>query len=280
MRALKFLVTAWGCAFATLTQGQGHENEGLPAFNDLFARTIIIEVMPLVEKYTGWKMADVPKFRLVTMEEFATKMAPPLAEQIRQQNSHLSEAKALEFAKNAVRTQSAGTLGVYIPRERTIFFLPRNLEPAFKRARIEHRFSRDLIEVVIAHEVTHAIQDAHHPLDAARAACADDEERAAFAMLVEGHATFVQEKVAAELRISEAAANFADRLVAQMPTGRSEVERYVDGKKFVEAAFAKGGLGLVQRLFTKPPRARLHVREPEMYFLTDGRSLIAPPGAK
>lgn len=251
-------------------------DEGTPAFNDLFARTIIIETMPLVEKHTGWSMLDMPKFRLITREEYASILAPPIANEVRKSNPKVSEPKALEFAKDLMRGHSAGLLGQYIYRDRTIFLLPRNLKPALARMKVEHRLTRDLIEIVIAHEVTHAAQDAHFPIADGLAACADEEERAAYLMLLEGHASFIQERVAADLHVSEAAQSFAEQLVKMMPPGRSDLDKYVDGKKFVEAVFAKGGMDLVRRVFTRPPRARLQVREPEVYFRTEGRALLPP----
>ena len=130
---------------------------------------------------------------------------------------------------------------------------------------------RDLIEIVVAHEMTHAAQDAQQPQAEALAACADEEARAAYGMLVEGHAMFVQERVAADLKVSEASAQLVERMTAEA----GGWTKYVGGRKFVQAAFDKGGIRLVQQLFTKPPRARWQVLEPQNFFLTEGRELLS-----
>lgn len=265
---------AW-LAWATAT-AQEPMAEGVPAFNDLFARTIIIETLPLVEKHTGWKIPELPKFRLVTREQYAAVSAREVVDQIRRQMPEMTEANALATAEEAARSHAVGLLGRYSFLSRTIFLLPGNLPPMAKRMKIEHRFTRDLIEIIVAHEMTHVAQDCAHPYVRFQAEAHDEEAQAAYAMLAEGHAMFIQERVAADLRVNEAAARLAERMVADSTRGQSGWGRYLAGKKFVEAAYARGGLRLVQQLFTKPPRTRSQVLSPETYFLPEGRELVAP----
>ena len=270
-----FLVLAVLPAFA-----QQPNAEEVPAYNDLFARTILIETLPLVEKHTGWKIPDLPKFRLVRRDQYAKVAAQELVGVMRKRQPKLSEADALAAAERALQGQANGLLGRYSFLTRTIYLLPGNLKPMATRMKIEHWFTRDLIEIIIAHEMTHAAQDARFPHVEKLAACADDDARAAYGMLVEGHAMFIQERVAADLKISEAAARLGEQMAAETGTGGAGWTKYVAGKKFVQAAFDKGGIELVQKLFTKPPRAPLLVLEPENYFLTDGRELLPRPVAK
>ncbi len=254
--------------------------EDVPAFNDLFARGILIETAPLVEKHTGWKIPDLPKFRLVTREQYAAVAAREVVDLIRRRMPQLTEANALAAAEEAARAHAVGLLGRYSFLSRTIFLLPGNLKPMARRMNIEHRFTRDLIEIIVAHEMTHAAQDHAHPYAKIQAGAEDEEAQAAYMMLAEGHAMFIQERVASDLRLDEAAGRLAERMLAESGKGQAGWGKYLAGKRFVAAAYAKGGLRLVQQIFTKPPRVRSQVLAPETYFLTDGRELLADSGEK
>jgi hypothetical protein len=274
MRLPLLLLVLWLTRLSP-AEAQLADTDEVPAFNDLYARTMIIEILPLVEKHTGWKIADLPRFRLVTREQYGKAMAQEIAPLLREREPALSEAHALAAAESAARAQAAGLLGKYSALSGTIFLLPGNLQPTVRRMGVEHRFVRDLIEVIIAHEMTHTAQDRRHPSRAMLGACPDDEARDAYAMLTEGHAMFIQERIAAELRLNEAAAQLAQRMLEETVSGKASWGRYLAGKKFVQAAYARGGLLLVQRLFLRPPRTRGQVLEPETYFLTEGRALLA-----
>ena len=167
-----------------------------------------------------------------------------------------------------VRPHTEGLLGRYSAVTKTIFLLPGNLQPAMRDLKVEARFTRDLVEIVAAHEMTHAFQDEKYPFLERRHTMLDNDAQEAWSMLVEGHAMFVQERVAEDLKVSEAARTMAAQMASREALSASStvMSRYIDGRKFVQAVFEKGGLKMVQRLFEHPPKSPAVIRDPEMFF--------------
>jgi hypothetical protein len=241
-----------------------------PAYNAFVARTYLIEVQPLVEKYTGWEIGGFPKFLLATRDEYCKAAAPSLVPSLRARMPELTEAQALSLAQDSLRTTARGLLGRYDYVAKTIYLLPGNLKPVMQAMNIHARHTRDLIEIVIAHEMTHAVQDARHPVSAVIQAELSDDAFEAYAMLLEGHACHIQEQVAKDLKLDESSALMIQRMNAENETrigrnGRGSWDRYVTGKKFVDAIFARGGLPEVQKIFLNPPTSREVIVDPTRY---------------
>lgn len=145
---------------------------------------------------------------------------------------------------------------------------------------------------VIAHEVTHALQDEHfhltrgafapHPRD-------HDGELAALA-LVEGDATDVQSRYVASLSPGELISELA-RTLGSIPSGprsgavpylqRELVYPYTAGQEFVRALRARGGQRLLDRAFRHPPRTTAAVLDPSRYLAGDPppRAVRLPAGS-
>jgi uncharacterized protein (DUF2342 family) len=261
---------------------QAPDKEDAPAFNDWGARTFLIEVEPLVQKHTGWKLPDFPKFKLVTREQYVAatieewrRVLPP---------GEMPTGAVAKGLEARLRRHAAGLVGAYRPSSKTIFLLPGNLKPIMRDLNVPHYFTRDLVEIVCAHEMTHAFQDAKYPFQERMAKLPDKEAREAYAMLTEGHAMFVQDRVAQDLKVSEAARTMAEELSAReamniKSSGDSEAtvaRRYTAGRRFVEAVFKKGGITAVQRLFDHPPKSPAAVLDPEVFFAMEE---VEKPGA-
>jgi hypothetical protein len=93
--------------------------------------------------------------------------------------------------------------------------------------------------------------------------------------LIEGHATWIQERVAAELHLDESAQRLATQMgaaAAAAPASRTQrsesanTRGYLEGKRFVEAVFKRGGLPAVQKLFESPPKSPELIANPEYFF--------------
>jgi hypothetical protein len=144
---------------------------------------------------------------------------------------------------------------------------------------------------VIAHEVTHALQDEHFEIS--RGAFAShprdhDAELAAVA-LVEGDATNVQSRYVAALSPGELIGELA-RTLGSIPSDssgdeipylqRELVYPYSAGQEFVNALRAQGGQRLLDRAFRHPPRTTAAVLDPARYLAGDPppRRVGLPPG--
>jgi hypothetical protein len=133
---------------------------------------------------------------------------------------------------------------------------------------------------VIAHEVTHALQDQHFRISQGPFAPRPrdhDGELAALA-LIEGDATNVQSRYVAALSpgalVSELARTLgsipSDAAGGQVPYLQRElVYPYAAGGEFVRALRERGGQRLLDRAFRHPPRTTAAVLDPSRYLAGD-----------
>jgi hypothetical protein len=223
-----------------------------------------------VEKFTGWEIGSFPKFLLATREEYIKAAAPSMSQMLRRKMPELTESQARSLSQEALRGTAAGLLGRYDPLTKTIYLLPGNLRPVMQAMNIHPRHTRDLVEVIVAHEMTHAVQDARHPIAAVTEDALSPEAFEAYAMMIEGHACHIQEQVAKELKLDESHALLIQRMNADNEKrigadGRGSWDRYLKGKAFIDAIFAQGGLPEVQKAFLNPPTSRQMVLDPTLY---------------
>ncbi len=133
---------------------------------------------------------------------------------------------------------------------------------------------------VIAHEVVHALQDAHFELTRGPFAPRprDHDGELAAQALVEGDATEVQSRYVADLSPLALVGELA-RTLGAVPKGSSAesvpflqrelVFPYAAGQEFVRALRARGGQRLLDRAFRHPPRTTAAVLDPARYLAGD-----------
>jgi hypothetical protein len=134
-------------------------------------------------------------------------------------------------------------------------------------------------EMVLAHELTHALQDQHFHLERMMDAVKDDDDRGlALKALAEGDATlsgfgYVNGNLdnATINTIVLRLADLPKTLAAQsrnVPLGLSAplVFQYYDGARFVAYAYRRGGWSAVDAIYHDPPQATLQIMHPEFYF--------------
>lgn len=272
LRRLLVLAAFGVLAFTSSTAvAQYASGEEAPAYNDYVARSFLIEVEPLVEKYTGWECEWPVPFQLVTRAQYADAIIADLRKDPSKQDLGVSDQELRAF----LEAQAAGLLGLYSPTSKKLFFFPGNLKPSMRSLGLEHRFVRDLVEVIMAHELTHSVQDAQIKLSERQRKMFSKEEKDAWIMLVEGHASWVQERVAADLGLEESAQKFAEQLMkkhsrfigsaSESDDMGANMRGYIKGKLFVEAVYDKGGVKAVQRLFDNPPKSPRYIDDPDLY---------------
>jgi hypothetical protein len=134
-------------------------------------------------------------------------------------------------------------------------------------------------EMVLAHELTHALQDQHFHLEHMMDAVKDNDDRAlALKALAEGDATlsgfgYVNGKLD-NTTINTILLRLADlpkTLAAQsgnFPLGLSAplVFQYYDGARFVAYGYRRGGWSAVDAIYHDPPQTTLQIMHPEFYF--------------
>jgi hypothetical protein len=164
----------------------------------------------------------------------------------------------------------------------------------------EDRTFSPMNQVVLAHELRHALQDQYQPLDSFLDADVSDfdDRRLAWTSLLEGDATLVMERFV-RLRLGalgEALGSETDPAAlgapglfdvpGAPPVVRDQlVEPYLAGLAFARAVWARGGPGAMRDAWKEPPESTEQVLHPEKYFGGERPrrvhpSVPAPSGAR
>ncbi len=183
--------------------------------------------------------------------------------------------------------------GFYDPTERRMVLVNEALKTTgtFTRA-LESVIRRDLVgELVLAHELTHALQDQHFGLDTGRADVGEDDAQLAKRAVYEGDATLAgYATVLGKLRGS-AAVSLARKLEVledqvardypEIPTliRDSLVFQYVAGTNFVSWAYEQSGWDGVNAVLARPPRSTEQILHPEKYYAKPENPLRIQLGA-
>jgi hypothetical protein len=175
---------------------------------------------------------------------------------------------------------SSQVAGFYDPIDHRMVLVSDALASGFFTRALEGVIRRDLAgEMVLAHELTHALQDQHFGLNTGRADVGDDDAQLAMRAVYEGDATLAgYAAVAGRLRPSGAVslARKLERVPGQMERSYPEIPalirdtivfQYVAGVNFVSWAYKNAGWEGVDALLARPPRSTEQVLHPEKYFV-------------
>lgn len=150
-------------------------------------------------------------------------------------------------------------------------------------------------QIVLAHELRHALQDQYADLDASLADDVSDfdDRRLAWICLLEGDATLVMERFV-RLRLgrlgqplpdatADAGALSAPGLFdvpGAPPVVRDQlVQPYVAGLAFARAVWARGGAPALREAWSSPPDSTEQVLHPEKFFAREKPATVAPSRA-
>jgi hypothetical protein len=173
---------------------------------------------------------------------------------------------------------------LYDPRTKTLAVTAAGLRQPqpFSLRLVSFLAGRDLIgEFMLAHELTHALQDQHFGLPTASPSltAAQGDSALAHRALVEGDAMLAGVAYlaggrldrAAVLKFSEAVASVPEELAQRHPNMPEIIRtaftfQYNTGSNFAAAAYLRGGWPAVDRAFGDPPTSTEQVIHPERYF--------------
>lgn len=186
----------------------------------------------------------------------------------------------IDLKRETVKLLDEQVAGFYDPDTKRMILVSGTTDAGVWDGAAEFVMQRDLLgEMVLAHELTHALQDQHFDLSGNLDALKDNDDRAlALKSVAEGDATITGFAYVAGgmdqarldtlvSRLSELPELFAKE-AKSAPAGLRDplIIQYSAGVKFVAEAYRRGGYGAVDRLFQQPPQSSQQILHPELYF--------------
>jgi hypothetical protein len=188
--------------------------------------------------------------------------------------------RGIDLKAESLKLLKSQIAGFYEPHRKEMILVSGNLDIAFRDRLAEFMIQRDLAgEMLLAHELTHALQDQHFEVDQQLDKLDDNDDRQlALKSVAEGDATLAGLGYAAGkmndeavdilvARLDQLPAQFAVQ-TAGVPEALSEplIFQYSAGAHFVGEAFHRGGWKAVDELYRNPPQSSQQIMHPAFYF--------------
>ena len=259
--------------------------EGEPAFTDDQVRLWVEEILPLVEQETGRRFLTEPQVQTVDRHALQQALERDLQGQMAVLMPEAPEYQQAAMAEQTAQMLAIAALGKYGFVDKCLYLAPGNMQPLLDLAGVDPDLTEPLAKLIVAHELTHALQDQHADIGRLIDETRDIEAMQALNATIEGHAVFVQDRVGRRLGLDEAvlelsrllsagAVEFDDpslQLMNQFLAGQYE-QIYLSGRTFIEHHFDEGGDERVWEIVSAPPPDTRVIYQPERY----GEEMRAP----
>jgi hypothetical protein len=243
---------------------------------------IVDDIKAFVEQERGLEFVEPVAVELADDTEFVDR----LTEGMSSQSDYFSDVEVLykalglvdpdsTFAEDVEEMVGAGVVGFYDPESKELVVRATEITP----------FTR----TVIAHELTHALDDQHFGLNRPEYEEASDESSFGFSALVEGNAMYVEEKYfSEELTDEEQDASIHEEMSASVSGGIPDVSfallelmgaPYLYGPKLISAIRDDGGQERLDAAFSAPPNTSEQVVDPDKFIAGEGRAEVTHPAA-
>jgi hypothetical protein len=187
------------------------------------------------------------------------------------------KAQSLKLLKSQVA-------GFYDPHGKEMVLVEGGDNLGLWNSAAEFMIQRDVVgEMLLAHELTHALQDQNFDLESKLDKVQDDDDRAlALKSVAEGDATIAGFAYAVGRMDDNTADTLADNLknlpqamaaeAPNTPEGLSAplLFQYSEGVRFVAEAYRRGGWNAVDALYRNPPQSSHQILHPDLYFDSPG----------
>ncbi|QYG92159.1 hypothetical protein HC251_06700 [Iamia sp. SCSIO 61187] len=246
---------------------------------------VLPEIIDFVEETRGQEFRTDPVVQAVPDDEFVGLLEDAQAEEADALVAAGVTDAALglippgtDLAAIAAEAGAVSVLGFYDPETDELYVKGDVITP--------------FVQTVIAHELTHALDDQVFDLGRLDAMVeAGDESAFGFLALVEGTASFVGDAYRAQLSPEDAAAADAEELALGFDQLPSLIDippaylveslvPYASGQRFVEALLDAGGTTAVDAAYMDPPTTSEQVLDPAVYEAgeeaVDLNDLVAP----
>jgi hypothetical protein len=183
------------------------------------------------------------------------------------------KAQSLKLLKSQVA-------GFYDPRGKEMVLVEGGADLGIWNSAAQFMIQRDVAgEMLLAHELTHALQDQNFDLATRLDEVKNDDDRAlALKSVAEGDATIAGFAYAAGRMddstpdaLADSLKNLPQALAAEAPDTPQGLSapllfQYSDGVRFVGEAYRRGGWSAVDALYRNPPQSSHQILHPALYF--------------
>lgn len=233
----------------------------------------VSDIIPWVEAETGRTFRQVPPVRWVTRIQLEMQL-----------QIHLRKILEVVFpgriglarmASQKAREMAPSVSGMFFPHNRWVCVVGEAICEAIRRAGVDPGQQEVIEKTILAHELTHALQDEQFPKGVLSVlSVGTPEARLASRAVIEGHASFVQRAVGRKLGLSDDIGDRAqllasdavdvDSLESLMAGVGKTLMRliYLQGRNFIEH---HAGQGDVWSVVLNPPQYTSMVLAPHTY---------------
>ena len=237
---------------------------------------LVAELVPLVEATAGAEFVTTPEVVLAD----AAMLSEVLFEEQRHLLTRLTDLdddEATAAARASADDLAAVFAGKYGFLDKRLYISIDVITDRLKAQGAPSSQAGPMVTVVLAHELTHALQDQHADLERVVSTTGTADGVMAANCLVEGHAVWVHERVAAALGYDEASELMAEALGYRGSVPRDMEAFYTAyvyglGRDFVDYHGREGGTDRVWELFDEPPAHTATIARPDQWRTPDARS--------
>ena len=186
----------------------------------------------------------------------------------------------LDLKAASLKLLKSQVAGFYDPHAKDMVLVEGGADIGIWNSAAQFMIQRDVVgEMLLAHELTHALQDQNFDLGASLDKVKDNDDRTlALKSVAEGDATIAGFAYAAgrmDNSTADALANNLKQLpvalaaeVPNTPEGLSAplLFQYTEGARFVDEAYRRGGWPGVDALYRRPPQSSHQILHPALYF--------------
>jgi hypothetical protein len=188
--------------------------------------------------------------------------------------------EGIDLKAASLKLLKSQVAGFYDPHGKEMVLVEGGVDLGFWTSATEFMVQRDVVgEMLLAHELTHALQDQNFDLGSRLDKEKDDDDRAlALKTVAEGDATLAGFAYAVGRMDDNTANALADSLkqlpsalaaeAPNTPEGLSAplLFQYSHGVRFVGEAYRRGGWNAVDALYRNPPQSSHQILHPALYF--------------
>jgi len=186
----------------------------------------------------------------------------------------------LDLKSASLKLLKSQVAGFYDPHGKEMVLVKGGADLGIWNSAAQFMIQRDVVgEMLLAHELTHALQDQNFDLESSLDSVKDDDDRAlALKSVAEGDATIAGFAYAVGRMDDSKADTLANNLKSLPQALRAEAPdtpeglsapllfQYSDGVRFVAEAYRRGGWAAVDALYRNPPQSSHQILHPALYF--------------